>query len=427
METVYESIKFNVAIRKVHGWVAEGEFLNDTAGAQKCYELLANHKCKEVALESTGSYWQGLYDYLTMKGLEVTVVNPSKARSNVQNKTDRLDARALAILHLLGQLKASYIPTHDIRRLRRMTRFRAKLMDFRTAIKNSTNSSVASYSSGITNVFDDMFCKSGRKLLDLLGKSEEEVIKELEQAAPKQRRVTEEQKAKIREAVSNAYTPSLDSWFINLSSGVLTQIESWVKILDDAIARSIESIPTIKEYVDRLLTIKGVGLETAQAVVSEIADISRFESSAAIVRYSGLNPRIEQSGKVTKYGKLEKAGPKWLRRALYMAATTMAIRGPENFKNHFHAVKSRYGNKAGHGVAIASTSRKLMRLMWSMLTNNQDYIECSKQLVEVKRRTLRKRSEKFESTPNEQKPSLINLMLNVDKLNPAVRQMLSEL
>ena len=105
----------------------------------------------------------------------------------------------------------------------------------------------------------------------------------------------------------------------------------------------------------------------------------------------------------------------------------MAIRGPENFKNHFQAVKSRYGKKAGHGVAIASTSRKLIRLMWSMLTNNQDYIECSKQLVEVKRRTLRKRSEKFESTPQEQKPSLINLMLNLDKLNPAVRQMLSEL
>ena len=378
-------------------------------------------------MESTGSYWQGLYDYLTMKGLQVIVVNPSKARSNVQNKTDKLDARALAILHLLGQLKASYIPTHDIRRLRRMTRFRAKLMDFRTAIKNSTNSSVSSYSSGITNVFNDMFCKSGRKLLDLLGKDEKEIIKELEEAAPKNRRVTEEQKTKIREAVSNAYTPSLDSWFINLASGVLTQIESWVKILDDAIARAIESIPRIKEYVDRLLTIKGVGLETAQAVVAEIADIARFESSGSLVRYSGLNPRIEQSGKVTKYGKLEKAGPKWLRRALYMAATTMSLRGAENFQNHFQTVKSRYGKKAGHGVAIASTSRKLIRLIWSMLTNKLDYTECSKQLVEVKRRTLRKRSEKFELTPQEQKPSLINLMLNLDKLNPAVRQMLTEL
>jgi hypothetical protein len=66
------------------------------------------------------------------------------------------------------------------------------------------------------------------------------------------------------------------------------------------------------------------------------------------------------------------------------------------------------------------------RLGW-LLTNKTDYNECPKELVEAKRRKLRKRTEKFDATSGEQKPSLINLMLNLDKLNPAVREMLAEL
>lgn len=391
-------------------------------GAKLVLELLSKHNCLDVAMESTGPYWYGIYDYLTEHGIRVTLVNPAKAKTHLLNKSDKLDCNVLATLHMINQLRASYVPDHDVRRLRRLTRFRAWLIDIKTAIKNQTTATVSKYSSSLMSVFSDAFGASGRTFLKMLteGKSEVELISELDGLG-----ISEEKRNKITEAISNAFKPNLDPWIIQFSSNMVSVIESRIKVLDDAIAKAIDSIPRSKKYVNRVLTIKGVGLETAQAIVAEIADITRFESSGSVVKYSGINPRVEQSGKVMRYGKLEKGGPPYLRRALYQAANTMVFKGPANFQRHYAAVKARYGKK-GHGVAVVSTARKLARLIWAMLTNETDFIDSPKTLTEKKRARLRNRAKRFDSN-KENNATLKDLLINLHKLDPEVAQMLAEL
>lgn len=407
--------KFDICIRNSKEVTAESSYTNNITGCEECYRLLVNNKCNDVAMESTGPYWYGVYDYLTSKGMCAIVVNPSKARTNLKNKSDRIDSRALATLHLLNMLEASYVPDPDVRKLRRLTRLRMKMVKMKTQIKNMANGSASAYSSDITRIFGDMFGKSGRKILDMLGMDEDEIVRELNGM-----RMSEEKKREVIHAIRKAYAPSLDSWMIQFASSIISQIEGWINVLDNAIAGVVEANARIKEDVNRLITIPGVGLETAQVIAAEIADIGRFGSPRALVRYSGLNPTILQSGSVRKHGALEKAGPPILRAALFQAAYVMAFRGPDNFKEHYNAVSSRYG-KRGHGIGVISTSRKLLHLIYSMLTNRTDYISSPVKLTERKRRMMKKRAMMYD---RDEKPSMIKLLLNIDSLNDEVKQML---
>jgi len=416
--------KLDVCIKNHGGTVATADFSNDMMGGKLMLEFLVKHGCFEVAMESTGPYWNGLYDYLTENGVRVTLVNPAKAKAHLLNKSDKLDCNVLATLHMINQLKASYVPDHNVRRLRRLTRFRPWLVDMKTAIKNQTAATVSKYSSSVLSVFSDAFGVSGRMFLEMLAesRSEEELIKELDGL-----KLTEEKRRKINGAIANAFKPNLDPWIVQFSSSLISQIEAWVKILNDAIAKAVDSIPQMKGYVTKLLTIPGVGLETAQAIAAEIADISRFKSSGSLVRYSGINPTVEQSGSVKRYGRLEKCGPPCLRRALYQAANNMAFQGPENFQRHYIAVRTRYGVKKGHGVGVVSTARKLTRLIWAMLTNGTDFIDFPKALTEMKKRRLRNRVKRFDSNNENSKPTLRDLLINIHKLDPGIVQMLAEL
>jgi len=423
----------DIAITNFNGSLAYQEFSNDTEGAKLCFKLLVEYNCTEVAMESTGPYWYGIYDYLTAHGIHVILVNPSRAKSNLANKTDKIDSTQLAILHLLNQLKASYVPDQDIRRLRRLTRFRANLVDMKTAIKNQVTAAISTYSAGMTSIFSDTFGRAGKRFLNMLvqAKNQEELAQALDEL-----KLTEEKRNRMMEVASKAFEPSIDPWLIQKSSEMISEIESWIVQLDDAIAKAVDSIPRVKEYVNRLLTIKGVGPESAQAIAAEIADIERFKSSGSLVRYAGINPKVIQSGSVMRYDKLEKGGPPSLRRSLYQAAQTMAFLGPDNFQRHYQAVKTRYGKKAGHPVGIVSTSRKLILLIWSMLTNKTDFIDSPQKLTQLKQNRMKSRIKRFDRQAASYltgvgNPPMIKLLLNLPKMDPEVgaqvRQLLEQL
>jgi transposase len=282
--------KLDICIKNHGGVMATAVFSNDTVGASHLLELLVKHTCLDVAMESTGPYWYGIHDYLADHGIRVTLVNPAKAKAHLLNKSDKIDSDVLATLHMINQLKPSYVPDHEIRRLRRLVRFRAWLMDMKTAVKNQTTATVSKYSSSLMSVFSDAFGVSGKRFLKMLseGKTEGELVTELDGL-----KITAERRSKITDAIANAFKPNLDPWVIQFSSEIISTIESRIKVLDDGIAKAVDSIPRIKEYVNRILTIKGVGLETAQAIAAEVADITRFECSGSLVRYAGISaPRM---------------------------------------------------------------------------------------------------------------------------------------
>jgi transposase len=73
--------------------------------------------------------------------------------------------------------------------------------------------------------------------------------------------------------------------------------------------------------VPLLLTVPGIGWVLAYTIAAEIGDIGRFASPRKLAGYTGLCPRVYQSGERDLRGPLAKQGPKYLRWALVEAAT----------------------------------------------------------------------------------------------------------
>jgi transposase len=93
---------------------------------RECACWLRSHGIETVAMESTGSYWQNLYDVLIASGFEVLLVNGAQTKH--RNKTDVKDCRWIQFLHSVGLLTGSFLPDIATEELRTLYRHRDFLL-----------------------------------------------------------------------------------------------------------------------------------------------------------------------------------------------------------------------------------------------------------------------------------------------------------
>jgi transposase len=99
-------------------------------------------------------------------------------------------------------------------------------------------------------------------------------------------------------------------------AGADTVLLSVIDDLDRQLApleRELRPLARSDERARLLMTIPGVAELLGLTIASELGDISRFRSAGKLVGYSGLTPRIKQSGQTARVGRISKAGPDTLR------------------------------------------------------------------------------------------------------------------
>ena len=109
----------------------------------------------------------------------------------------------------------------------------------------------------------------------------------------------------------------------------------------------------------------------AYTIAAEIGDITRFSTPDKLVGYTGLCPRVIQSGEKDRRGPLTKSGPKYLRWAM-LEATMHAFRHPA-YAERYQRTKRRPGKQRGAKVAQIDIARRLTRSVWHMLTYGQPF------------------------------------------------------
>src|SRR5438477_280197 len=124
-------------------------------------------------------------------------------------------------------------------------------------------------------------------------------------------------------------------------------------------------------YVPLLVTAPGIGWVLAYTIAAEIGDISRFATPTKLTGYTGLCPRVYQSGQSDRRGALAKNGPRYLRWAL-IEATMHASRHPL-YHDRYQHTKQRLGKQRGAKVAQIDLARRLAEAIWHMLTRNQPF------------------------------------------------------
>lgn len=277
-----------------------------------------------VVIEACG-IWEGIYDYLKERCNVVKVANAlkTKAIGYARKKTDKIDSRILAELLLAGMIPESYIPDIKIRKMRKCVRHRLGIVKIRTMIKNQAHAILRTRNLRPPPSVKDVFTDKGIKWLRSL---------------------------KI---------PEVDSC-IRMIGALNNEID---------ISETSSSKNPLRKEIEILKTMPGIGDISATLIMSDIADIRRFETPKKLCAYAGIVPSVYQSGNTERYGHITKQGPGYLRHMLVECAD-VAIRHDERFRRFFQEIYK----KKGWNIAITAVAHKMLYIMWHMLTNEQQYI-----------------------------------------------------
>jgi hypothetical protein len=137
-----------------------------------------------------------------------------------------------------------------------------------------------------------------------------------------------------------------------------------------------------------LTAIDGVGVETAEAVVSEYGiDLSKFATEKQFVAHLQLAPRQAISGgKPLHKGKQRTKGTR-AGRALRMAAVSLR-RSPSALGAYFRRVS----RNSGANVAVFATARKIATILLRLLRWGQAYVDEGQEAYEARFQAARLRS-----------------------------------
>jgi transposase len=284
----------------------------------------------QAAIESMNGA-RFVHDQLELAGWDVEIADAQKVKglAPLACKTDRIDAWVLAELSRRDLVPAIWLPDPEIRAERERARWRLHLVRHRTALKNRVHQTLLSF--GHQCPVTDLFGVRGRRLLGQM-------------ALPQ-------------------------PW--------LGTVEAAVSLIDD-LERQIDgceaelrALGADHRYVPLLLTVPGIGWVLAYTIASEIGDIARFPSPTKLCGYTGLCPKVNQSGERDHRGPLTKLGPKYLRWALVEAAQHAAQ--TPYYRDRYQATKGRLGKQRGPRVATVEVARKLAEAIWYMLTRSQPF------------------------------------------------------
>jgi len=110
---------------------------------------------------------------------------------------------------------------------------------------------------------------------------------------------------------------------------------------------------------------------TGSAILAEIGDINRFESSEKLVAFAGIDPTVYETGQfVAKKTRMSKRGSPHLRYALWQAAS-MAIQYDPELKAYYQAKRAEGKH---HGTALGAVCNKLISRIYIILKEQRPYI-----------------------------------------------------
>ena len=258
-----------------------------------------------------------IYDFLLPHAVELKVAHPEmlKAITAAKKKNDRADAEKLADLLRINLLPECTMMPKELRELRRILRYRNLVVRAAVKMKNKISGLLME----VGAPYDKRRLHGKTYFNQLLERVEDvpESVKEL----------------------------------LLISRGNLELFTAIQKRLIAALRQN----PLIRERVERLQSIAGIGEVAALTWVLEIGDPTRFSNARQAVSYCGLCSAQRESAGKERRGPISKKRNKHLQTMLIEAAKLAPCWNPQLAE--FHEKELAHGNRNRATLAVA---RKLV-------------------------------------------------------------------
>lgn len=315
--------------------------------------------CHHVAMESTGIYWQPIYEILedAFSGdITLLVVNARHMKNVPGKKTDMRDSEWIATLLRAGLLNGSFIPDKNIREFRHLNRYRKSIVRDITSQKNRIEKFLQSSGFRLSSFISDIFGASGRNIITYLiehGNIDREALNIC---------LKTKTRTHINEILIavNGTLSKHQQGFLNMLVEHYDSLKSHLAEVEVAI--EVEMTPFTLQ-VEQLNSIYGISTTASTAIIAEIGiDMSRFKTAEHICSWAGLAPGNNESAGKRKSTSITKGNP-YIKSMLCEIAWVIAGKRNTYLSAWYWRVKQKKGPKK----AIVALARKLLVIIYTML------------------------------------------------------------
>ncbi len=299
-----------------------------------------------VALEATTNTW-AVITLLQQTPARLVVSNPLRTRAiaTAKIKTDRVDAEVLAQLLRCDYLPPVWIPDPATLAARRLSTRRSVLVAERTRLKNRLHSVLHQLLLPCPVV--DLFSRAGLAWL------------------------------------TTVELPAAERAAVDADCRLLAAVEQELTALEQSQVVDAAADPRVR----LLLTLPGIDVAVATALLAAIGEVRRFPTAARLAAYLGLVPSVHQSAQHCYTGPITKQGASHVRWLLVQAAQHL-----DRHPGPLGAFVRKLQRRKNRSIAIVAAARKLVTLAWHVLCSGEPYRYAVPRVTQEKLARLRRRA-----------------------------------
>jgi transposase len=378
-------------------------FGTTTPDLLRLVDWLRQQQVPIVAMESTGVYWQPVFNLLEGH-LEVLLVNPEHIKKVPGRKTDVKDCEWIAQLLQHGLLRASFVPPRPIRELRDLTRQRSQLVGEKAGVCNRIQKVLEGANIKLGSVASDVLGASGRDMLRSIVAGVDSAAALADLARGRLR----DKLPQLRKALQGQVTEH-HRFLLGMHLDHLAHLEALIGRLEQRIDSAMrpghppeppgpqppEGLPApgpanppaagaaasatppgtgplgLWPALWLLVTIPGINRRVAEVVLAEIGtDMGRFGAPEQLASWAGLCPGNNESAGKRRSGRTPR-GNRWLRQALVQAAWAAS----HTKATYLSAQYRRLARRRGKKKALVAVAHTLLVMCYEVLKKGEAYRE----------------------------------------------------
>jgi len=278
-------------------------FSTTKRGVLELADWLRSWQVPAVVMEATGDYWKGPFYRLEAEGFDCTLADAKQVRHLPgRPKTDKADARWLAVCFERGAISSCFVATAEFRLIRLNTRYRRGLVGERSREKQRAEKLLESAAIKLSSVLTDLHGVTGRAIMRELiaGQRNPRVLAELARARARRKIGQLEEALEGCEFFTDVHAGLLEAMLARIEAGTV-DIDRVSTVIEAPLAPYEQQLTQIEE-------MPGWGRRSAQDALAETGvDMTRFPTGAHLASWAGRSPLDQRSaGRATHRAKLKK-------------------------------------------------------------------------------------------------------------------------
>ena len=379
----------NVAWYRNQTCCRELVFEHTQTGFEQLWEVVQAADQPVIYFEATGIYSRPIERFCRDHQLPFCRLNPLelhlKAESLRRVKTDRQDARKIALTAQENHFRLTIPRTPRYARLHELNRFFNQLdQDWRHRL-NQLHSALEQTFPELKQLFKNDTSKLALNVVELF--PHPDMVKPLSRTKLKNQLIKSTDK-KLSQTKGFKYADQLLALAQNSYPAVTSdaiQVDEVryycrqlieLKLQREKIVKQLVALAQQEPAFQSYVSVPGIGIQTAAQLMAELGDITRFENANQLNAYIGIDIKRYQSGQGGQQDHINKRGNPIARKLVYFAVGNMIRQqhhAPCHIVDHYYHLKEKRPYPKRNKVAMVACMAKTLKCLLAIVKHHDQY------------------------------------------------------